>query len=75
MTDTENVWRNWSVRRELVGQHGRVIVTSHVEPAYALIMDDQGDVPVIITVMFNVCDVYVREGRTYRVVAAGSDHG
>lgn len=66
----KRIWRHWSVRRGIDDQDGHVIVTSTIEPSYAVIVDDTEMVPVIITVLFNEKNAYIREGAGYRLSTA-----
>lgn len=61
----KRIWRYWSVRCE---NRNRLVVTSVVEPDYAVVVDVSGDAPVVVTVLFHVPEDYVREGDGYRVV-------
>ena len=65
----KRIWRNRTLTRGLHDQH-RVIATCADHPDYSLVVDDTGEVPVIITVLFTCVDKYTREGTTYRVKRA-----
>lgn len=56
---------------------GRLIVRADEFPGYAIVVDPHSDRPVIVTVLFDSQEQYVREGRTYRVVEGddGSEPG
>jgi predicted transcriptional regulator len=67
----KRIWRFWSVKRGMHDQaEGKLMVTSAEEPDYAVIVDTRHEVPIIVTVLFNERDVYVREGVGYRLAKA-----
>jgi hypothetical protein len=66
----KRIWRFWSVKRGMHDQPGRLMVTSAEEPAYVVVVDTRPEVPIIVTVLFNEKDVYVRDGADYRLAKA-----
>ena len=69
----KRIWQTRMVTRPLRGQAPRVVVASTVEPDYKLVVDPtgwygDGGPPVVVTVLFNCYDPYIREGATYTVI-------
>jgi hypothetical protein len=70
----KRVWQTRVLTRGMHGQSGRVIATSAEYPEYAVVVDPdgwqgEGGVPVIITVLFNTGEEYIRDDNGgYRVV-------
>jgi hypothetical protein len=67
----KRIWQHWSMIRPLRGQN-KLVVTSDDEPDYAIIVDDnadnEGERPVVVTVIFNHPETYVRDGETFHVI-------
>jgi hypothetical protein len=66
----KRIWRFWSVKRGMHDQEGKLMVTSAEEPDYAVVVDIRPEVPIIVTVLFNEKDVYVRDGAEYKLAKA-----
>jgi hypothetical protein len=62
----KQIWRDHTLTYPLHDQD-RIVVISADHPRYALVVDEHGDRPVVVTVLFNHPDRYVREGETFRV--------
>ena len=63
----KQIWRTRTLTYVMFDQPGKIRVTSDKHPEYALIVDEEGERPVIITVLFASDQSYVRAGRTFRV--------
>lgn len=68
----KRIWRNRMLVRPMLGQDPRTLVTSPDVPGYIAVVDESGwanngGAPVIVTVMFDCYDEYIREGETYRL--------
>lgn len=63
----KQIWRTRTLTWPLRDQD-RTVVVSDEEPRYALIVDEHCEPPVVITVVFNEQETYVRDGETFRVV-------
>jgi hypothetical protein len=69
----KRVWQTRTLIRS-DRQEGRVLVSSASVSGYVLVVDErgwrgEGEVPLVVTVLFACYDEYVREGETYRVVS------
>lgn len=71
----KRIWRTQTMSRPVWSPRAdqRMLVTSTEQPRYALVvcMNPQGKAagrPLVVSVVFNCDQVYVREGETYRVV-------
>lgn len=63
----KQIWRHRTLTWPLRDQD-RTVVTSDEQPRYALVVDEHCEPPVVVTVLFNNTETYVREGETFRVV-------
>ena len=68
----KRVWQSRGATWPLVEQAPRIMATSPEVPGYAVVVDPtgwagRGQVPVIVTVVFDCVDEYVRDGETYHV--------
>ena len=72
----KKIWRTRMLTRPAAGPGDRIMVLSPEHPEYAIIVALQPDPPVqddrplVVSIVFNCDEEYVREGANYRVVNA-----